>query len=71
MKRNRKAGPVAAEAGPNARPVGQSLLRDARPDRTPSREGRVPFPHFPLRRFHGAPERLLGLLEAAPIRRCA
>ena len=71
MKETKWAGPVAAEAGPNARPVGQSLLRDARPDRTPGWADRAPFPHLPLRRFHGAPERLLGLLEAAPMGRCA
>lgn len=71
MKGNKTAGPVAAEAGLNARPVGQSLLRDARANRTPGRRGRAPFPHLPLRCFHGAPERLLGLLEAVPARRCA
>ena len=47
------------------------LKSTARGDRTPGRAGRAPFPHLPLRRFHGAPERLLGLLGAAPLRRCA
>lgn len=46
----------------------------ARGDRTSGRRGRAPFPHLPLRRFHGTPERLLellGLLEAPSARRCA
>ena len=64
MKRNRKAGPVAAEAGPNARPVGQSLLRDARPDRTPGRVGRAPFRRPCLLRFNRRPGGRAAALEA-------
>lgn len=43
----------------------------ARGNRTSGQRGPAPFPHLPLRRFHGTPERLLGLLEANPAGRCA